>query len=367
MSMIAHIAAPGRFGGLESVVAALCRSMATRGHRVVLILIIDRQESVPPWAESLSSFGVFVEPVRLPARAYLSERRLVRGLLRKHGAEIVHTHGFRSDVVHADAVLREGIPLVSTAHGFASTRGLGLAYEWLQKRAWRRFDAVVAVSRPLVSTLEAAGVPREKIVLIRNGLTPRTDEMLPRPAARAVLGVHPDAPIIGWVGRFSEEKAPLLAIDALAHVADPRSLLCMLGDGSLLRAAQRRVRESALENRVILKGSVSDASSLFKAFDALLITSITEGTPMVALEAAMAGVPVVSTAVGGIPDLLGNDGGWLAASGDASGLGSALGVAISDREEANRRTERLRQAMESADAHGDWITQYLDLYARISC
>ena len=187
-----------------------------------------------------------------------------------------------------------------------------------------------------------------------------------RAVARAALGVPAEFQVVGWVGRFSEEKAPLLAIDALAGVADPRIVLCMLGDGPLLADARTRARVAGVGNRVFFPGSVPDASTLFLAFDAILISSTTEGTPMVALEAAVAGIPVIATAVGGIPDLIGASGGWLVRSGDAGEIGQAMGDVLSNHAEANRRTTHLSAALRDADKDGDWVSQYLRLYEQVS-
>lgn len=358
---IAHVTAPAAFGGLERVVVGLCREMAERGHRVVLILTLSPLDGTPVWAEELRAANVTVECLRLSGRSYLAEWRAVRALLRLHRVDLVHTHGYRADVVNGAAARREGCRLVSTAHGFASTGGRGKLYEWLQMRAWRRFDAVVAVSQPLRALLMAAGVPQASLHFIRNGLIASGSARLDRTQARERLGLPQEGTVIGWVGRLSEEKAPALAVEAIARCSDPRTLLCIVGTGPLLEACRARSLALGVGDRVRFAGAVADASKLFDAFDALVLSSRTEGTPMVVLEAAAAGVAVVSTAVGGVPDLLGDERGWLVPAGDSVALGHAIEAATADRHESRRRAQRLRTFLESG-VDSDWVTQYLGLY-----
>ena len=359
---VAHVVAPAAFGGLERVVAGLCRETALRGHSVLLIATLAPGAELPAWAAELQGSGVSVAPVHVPSRAYLAERRAVRGLLRRFRAEVVHTHGYRSDVVHAGVVRGEGIPLVSTAHGFASSRGIGLVYEWLQRRAWRRFDAVVAVSRPLLDVLSGLGIPRDRLVFIQNGLS-GAHAPVDRREARTRLGLPQDARVVGWVGRFSEEKNAVLAIEALARTTDRAVRLCMIGAGPTLEHCRALAHDRGLSERVRFCGAVPDAGPLVSAFDVLMLSSRTEGTPMVVLEAAAAGVAVVSTSVGGVPDLLGRDGGWLVPADDAAALAVALDEAASDPAQAARRAERLQARLLAGPV--DWVSEYLALYSRL--
>jgi glycosyltransferase involved in cell wall biosynthesis len=360
---IAHLTAPAQFGGLERVVAGLVRESAGRGHDVMLVLTLEPGSPVPAWAGALAGERIRIEPLHLHGRAYLAERRAVRALLRDHRSQVVHTHGFRSDVVHEGVARGQGTPLVSTAHGFASVDSRGRFYEWLQVRAWKRFDAVVAVA--LLTALERAGVPRSRLRMIRNGFV-AGGAPVPRDAARERLGLAPDGPVLGWVGRFSEEKDPLLAVEAFARLGRRDARLCMVGDGPLRDECRAVAASRGVEARVILPGSVADAGPLIGAFNVLVLSSRTEGTPMVVLEAAAALVPVVSTAVGGVPDLLGDDRGWLAPPGDASALSAAMETALSRGDEAARRAHALKALVTAPAGDEDWVDHYLALYREVA-
>ena len=366
MMTLVHVTTPAAYGGLERVVAGLCTETAARGHRVVLVLLLLPEFPVPEWASKLSASNVVLEPLHIPRRAYLRERSIVRTMLSQYGASVLHTHGYRADVLHASVARSLGIALVSTAHGFASLDTRGRFYEWLQRRVWRGFDAVVAVSQPLLDTLARAGVGNDRLMHIRTGLSSASPTPLPRAEARRRLNLPADRQVLGWVGRMSDEKSPSLAIEALARTPADGPVLCMVGGGPQLQPCRRLATELGVGDRVVFAGPVPDAAPLLGAFDGLVLSSKTEGTPMVVLEASAASIPVIATAVGGVPELLRDDGGWLVPPGDATALAAAIMDALVRPLEAERRAQRLRRNLAGNEGGPDWIDQYLALYARLS-
>src|SRR5690606_16327163 len=149
-----------------------------------------------------------------------------------------------------------------------------------------------------------------------------------------------------------------LAVRAFASEGMPKdTVLCMVGDGPLRAACIDEARRLGLGDRILFAGSVPDAASLFQAFDALLLSSSTEGTPMAILEAAVAGVPVVSTAVGGVPVLLGPGSPTLVPYGDPERLGEAVGAVLIDAQAAAQAVRDLQARVLTDDPDG-WIRQY---------
>lgn len=359
---VAHITAPGAFGGLERVVAGLATGLARCGESVVVVAVLEPEVAVPPWLEGLGGSGVVVEVLRVGARAYGKERAAVRAILDRHGVRVVHTHGYRADLVHTGAARHDGRIAVSTVHGFTGNGWKGRAYEWMQLRVLRRASAVVAVSSPLLDALVRSGIPRDRIALIPNGIDASGVELRARSDARRRLGLPDGARVMGWVGRLSPEKDPLFAIEAWGRVSDGTARLCIIGDGPLRSACEARARELGLGDRVRFVGAVPDAGRLLRAFDGLMLTSRTEGTPMVLLEAGVAGVPIVATAVGGVPDLLGPEGGLLVAHGDADALAAAAARVLSEPDAPARRAATLQARLTTEKAGTDWIAAHRALY-----
>lgn len=360
-----HVTAPAGFGGLERVVSGLGAAMASRGHHVVLVAVLEPHVSLPAWALPLSRAGVVVEPIHVGTRAYCEERQRVLGVLRKHGADVVHTHGYRSDFIDGSFAQRAGFPVVSTAHGFIRTNLRGRLYNKLQIRALRHFDAVVAVSEPLREELRLAGVPSDRLVQISNGFVPAVEPPLDRAAARERLGLPSEGPVVGWVGRVSHEKGPDVVLEALRTLHDRDALLCMVGDGPELANLRSAADRYGLTPRTRFPGAVANAQSVLKAFDVLALSSRTEGLPMVLLEAASAAVPIVATAVGGVPALLGARGGLLVPPDDPQELAAALDSVLADPAGATERAGVLSDQLEKKAVEDDWIDQYESLYERL--
>ncbi|HXQ28285.1 MAG TPA: glycosyltransferase, partial [Gemmatimonadales bacterium] len=185
---VLHVLAPARVGGLEAVVAALARGAEEVNLRASVAGVTTGASGETAVLDGLRAAGVPVATIVVSSRSYRKERDAIQALCRELRPDVMHTHGYRVDVVDAPVAQRAGIPVVTTAHGFTGGAWRNRFYEWFQRRRFRRFDAVVAVSHPLAARLEKSGVPRGRLHVIPNAWSaPETP--LERSAARALLGV----------------------------------------------------------------------------------------------------------------------------------------------------------------------------------
>jgi len=361
---VLHLLAPAPFGGLEKVVLTLAAAQAERGTAVVAVPVVTSDPATHPVVGALRDAGIATEPLHMPARAYRAEVRAVRRRLDEHDIDILHTHGYRPDILALPIGWRRPVARVSTTHGFTGGGARNRFYEWLQRGALRRFDAVVAVSERMRRQLIDSGVPAARTHAIPNAWLPPSD--LPgRREARRALGLADlpdDATVLGWVGRMSHEKAPDVMVEAFARAAAPRLHLSMIGSGPMEAALRRRAAEAGLGDRVRWHGVVEGAGRYMRAFDALFITSWTEGTPMTLLEAIGADVPVVPTAVGGIPDVVSGREAVLVEAGDLDALAAAARSLHEGKDEGRTRAERARARVERELAVEPWLARYDRVY-----
>src|SRR6267378_7708282 len=166
--LILHVVAPAEIGGLERVVQMLAHGQARAGDDVHVAMVLDPACANHPLRETLATGGVAPHPIVLPLRSYRRERAALRQLCRRLRPDVVHTHGYRPDIVDAVTARREEIPTVTTVHGFTGGDWKNRMYERLQRRAYRRFDAVVAVSRPLAEQLMGDDVPPQRVHYVPN-------------------------------------------------------------------------------------------------------------------------------------------------------------------------------------------------------
>lgn len=357
---ILHIIAPASFGGMERVVTTLAAGQLRQGHRVQIISVLSPGNQPHPFVAGIEAAGIESVVLRIGDRDYLGERRAVREVIRDRQPDLVHTHGFRPDVTDGGVARSEGLPVVSTCHGFIDFGTRGAMYQWLQRRALRKYDAVIAVSALIVSKLKAARVPVEKIHLVPNAFAD-DGEVVSRDAARRALDL-PDVPVIGWVGRLSAEKGPDIALEAFAQLDHPMAVLVFIGDGRERAMLESRATTLGIRDRVLWRGAVANVGRLFPAFDAFLLSSRTEGTPMVLLEAMSARVPIIATKVGGVPDVVSNDSAWLVEALDVDALASSLRAVIGNPESTKERVDRAQATLRARFSLSNWLAQYEKIY-----
>jgi glycosyltransferase involved in cell wall biosynthesis len=180
-----------------------------------------------------------------------------------------------------------------------------------------------------------------------------------REAARTSLGLPPEGSAVGIVGRLVPIKGHEVFLEAARRVAERRAdvTFVVVGDGELRATLEDRARR-ALGARVRFTGWVAALPELYAALDVVALSSLNEGTPVVLIEAAAAGLPVVATDVGGVRDVVVDGGtGYLVASGDAVALAERIDDLLGDREraraigaEARRRVRAAFSPTTTADA-----------------
>jgi glycosyltransferase involved in cell wall biosynthesis len=335
-----------------------------RGHRVNVVALVDSE--LTPLAERLQAARV---PVRCLAfgRHYLRERCELSRVFLATNTVVIHTHGYRADVQGGAAARRARLTPVSTVHGFTGGDAKNRLYERLQLRSLRRFAAVVAVSQPLVDRLAACSVPRERVQLIPNAYQP-AGTPLSRERARKELGISADPGefVIGWVGRLSREKGADVLVEALGLLDDRSARAVVIGDGPDRDLLEARAAALGLASRIQWLGIVPDAATRFPAFDCFALSSRTEGTPIVLFEAMAAGVPIVATAVGGVPDVVSSEEALLVPPEEPAALAQALQRIATGSADAFTRARRAANRLQAERSLEPWLAAYDAVYRMVS-
>ena len=171
------------------------------------------------------------------------------------------------------------------------------------------------------------GLREEQVITLPNSIevSEVVDKQIDRGTAREQLGLKPDNIVLGTVGRLHAAKDHLTLIQAMAAVAPdhPNIRLVIIGEGALESSLQRAIVENGLEGRVILAGFIPQAWRLMRAFDVYLSSSRKEPFGMVLLEAMAAKLPIIATAVDGVPQVVGNCG-WLVPPEDSVKMAEAI-------------------------------------------
>lgn len=275
-----------------------------------------------------------VSPITPRADA-VALRRLVRTLTALD-VDVVHTHSAKAGVLGRLAARRAGVPrVVHTLHGFpfheAQARPVRATYVEIERRLSAITDAYLATGTAVAVEAIRRGIARpEQIRTIGPAVDDPTIRACAetRARARARLGIAADATVVGTVGRMDFQKAPEVLIEAVARMRRP-AVLVWAGDGPLMGRARAEVARLGLGDRVRLLGHRTDVPEVLPAFDVFALASRYEGLPCVIVEAQQCGIPVVATAVNGVPDVVvPGETGLLAPPGRPDLLAAALDHAV---------------------------------------
>ena len=243
--------------------------------------------------------------------------------LSRHLAEtrpdIVQTHGIKSHFF-ARFLRRPPLRWIAYHHGYTTENNKVRLYNQLNRLTLPHADRVLTVCEPFAGLLANQGVSAERIHVLPNTIAPRPPVNQERVAAlRQSLQLPPDVPILLAVGRFSSEKGHADLLRAFAQLPDSARLV-LVGDGILLSELERLAGP-----RVTFAGHQSDVSPYYALATHFVLPSLSEGSPNVLLEAMAAGLPIVSTRVGGVPETV-TDGesALLVPAGDPTALATAL-------------------------------------------
>lgn len=309
-------------------------------------------------------------PFRKIPISYLTQGAVLREtvrLIRDCRIDLVHSHGYRSDIIGYLAARRAGVPIVSTVHGWTPVTWKLRRYEQLDRWFLKRFDGVIGVSREIVDSLVECGVPPDRVRLFHNAVPAccsgegRRGAMVENfPLVRT-----PGERIVLTVGRLSREKGIDLLLYAFhRHFGrEPGTRLVIVGDGPLRGELAALAEQLGLADRVLFAGYTSAVERYYEIADLFVLPSRTEGLPMVILEAMQAGLPVVCTLVGGIPEVIDNGiNGICVPPGDSDALGRAMGTVLDDPALASTLAELARKTVAERFSADSWARDIEGFY-----
>lgn len=350
----------GGNAGSSAHVRSLAAGLVARGVRVTVC--------APAEADHAYDFsGVGAEHVHIPRSSDPGSVAALRAVCAD--ADLVHAHGLHASFRTVLALSGRTTPLVVTWHNRAHADGArGHLLRLLERRVMRTAAVVLGTTSDLVDRARRTGARDARLAAValpgsRPPAEPDDPDRQP-PKVRAELG-STGRPLLIAVGSLDPHRGYDVLLDAARawRRLDPPPLLVIAGEGPLRAELQRRIEDEELPVRLI--GRREDARELLDAADLALLTSSWESRSVLAQEALHARVPLVATAVGGIPDLVG-DAAELVPYGDPEALAEAVVRLLGDPARCELLRERGARQAAGWPTEDETVTQVLSVYDELT-
>lgn len=318
---ILRVIARLNMGGPAIHVANLAAGLETRGYSTTLVAgsLARGEDSMAFVAERLGVKVVDVPDMQrevAPFHDVRSIRRLT-SIMRAERPHVLHTHTAKAGALARAAALAAGDArppiVVHTFHGHVLKGYFGPGrtafFKQVERQLARYADVLIAVSPEVRDELVEHGIaPAEKFTVIRLGipLEARLGDETADLDYRALYGIPRDTFVVGWVGRMTgvKDTDAVLEIVRTTRERGIDAVLCMVGDGPDRQRLEQVAHDLGIARSTYFVGYQTDVAGYYRLFDAFVLPSVNEGTPVSAIEALASGTPVVATRVGGVPDVV---------------------------------------------------------------
>lgn len=324
---VAHLDTGRTWRGGQAQVLLLLRELRRSGVEQELLApagpLLERAAAEGFTARRWESRGELDLPAVFAARAALAA----------FGPDVAHLHSAHAHALGVPAARAAGVPAVVVSRRVDFT----VAGNPLSRLKYALpVDRYLCISEGVRAAMRASGVPAERLALVPSGVdlaAVEAEGAAPAPELRALLGLPPDAEVVGTLASLAPHKNHALLLEAVPAVlaARPRAHFVWLGEGECRPALERRRAALGLEERVHMPGFRPNAKALMRQFDLFVLSSHLEGLCTSLLDAQALGVPIVATAVGGVPEVV-RDGvsGRLVGALDPAALAVAIRDALAD-------------------------------------
>ena len=355
--------------GAERVVLTLLENIKVADYHCILGCIRESYDQEVELAKQAERKGIDI--------IYFSMHRglNVRGIvniykyIKKNNIKIVHSHGYKPNIFLGFIPQRYlKAKIITTIHGWAKefAGSKQAVYEKLNCFFIKRFSRCVAVSKAVYNDMIKRQIPSKKITIIYNGIDFNIQETeKDKSSMRKHFNIPNDAFVIGTAGRLVKEKGMEIFIRgaALFLKNNPKAFFLIAGDGPLLASLQMEVKRLGIEENILFLGFIDRIYDYLSILDIFVLSSLTEGLPMILLEAMNAGCPVVCSNVGGIPEVVDDKiNGEIIEPGDAKGLNDKLLLLYKNEILRNEVAVQNRKKVYELFSAETMASKYIELY-----
>lgn len=366
LTVLLLVSSEGYFG-VENMLVNLAAALGKLECRCVVGVFRDSRFGSTDVADRAREQGLVVELIPCAGRFDPGAAAFIRKIVRAHQVDVIHTHGYKTDIYACAASVGSAVSLVATCHNWLGRSWFMRAYAVLDRWSLKCFDRVVVVSEIVGETLRRSGIPAEKLRLISNGVEIERFRDAQPTLAREVAAV--DQPIIGFVGRLVPDKGGETLLRAAQNVlrGGRKAKVAIVGEGPARQQWESLASNLGIRDQVVFTGARTDMPGIYSSFHMLVLPSLCEAMPMCLLEAMAARKPVIATNVGAVSKIVDPDyTGLLIEPGDVKGLSAAITRLLDAPKLAHWMGENGYNRSKEHFSAEAMARQYLDVYRKVS-
>lgn len=364
---ILQVIGGGEKGGSRSHIVELCKGLAQAGHTTEIICFMEDAVAASAREENIPL-------VVIPMKNIFDLRAVekLKDYIRERQPDLVHTHGVRANFIGRLGGKAAGVPVVTTVHSSIyqdySTPLKKLLYHRIEKLTRKYTYRFIAVAGSLKKELEGDGISGEKIDVVYNGISPDFVKEIQGPSLKEELGVPEETPVIITIGRMEPVKNQEMFLKVCAFLKERGRAFhgVIVGDGPLSGSLKSSAATLGLEGRVSFLGFRKDIFRLLSGSDIFLLTSRMEGLPITLLEAMAAGIPVLVTNVGGMPEVMRlAKNGWTFEEGNVKECGEKVTVLLENPGLRRQMASLGQAALGKYFSHQAFMANTVAVYERV--
>lgn len=359
------------FYGAERWVLALTKNLDRNKFTSELVITIEGDAEVPEVAEHFKQSHGRVHSIKMKNRFDLSTVSSLAKLMKDEQVDIIHTHGYKSDIIGLLAARKAGVKIVMTPHGFSTQIDLKLkTFMWLGCQSFRFADRVVPLSSQLMKDVRRYGVKEERLTYVQNGVDlSEIEEQRVKESNPLRQGAQSEEVRIGFVGQMIARKQIEHILDVFQIVAGTNKniKLYLLGDGDKRAELEAYARTLNVAEQIEFLGFRDDRIEWLHSFDLFVMSSVLEGIPRCLMEAMAMGVPVAAYDIAGIDQLITHkETGYLATLNDKEELAKHWKTLINDKEESSRISDNALEFVNRNYSANRMAQEYSQVFSELA-
>ncbi len=364
---VLQLGSPTGLYGAERWILALIKHLDPERVESIVTVIKDAPGLKAPLCREAERLGFRSHCIEAYGKLNFSAAKQLRDLIEKEDINILHSHGYKTDLIGLLSTLGTRCRIVSTPHGWSKQADFKLmCYEMLDRCAFPFFDSVIPLSDELFERLRSIPWLNDKLHLIRNGVDTSEIESVKEVANELKEFRNAGNLIIGYIGQLIPRKGLDILLDAVSRLKFENWRLAIIGEGESRLPLESQAKDLKICDKVCFFGFREDRIAFLRGFDLFVLPSRLEGIPRCLMEAMVAGIAVVASDIPGCRDLITHgQTGLLFPVDDEGILADRIEIIASNEKIRDGLIRRGRELINSQFSAGRMASEYARLYATI--